>query len=108
MLRRPTRSTRTDTLLPYTTLFRSCNNLIHEQVEMFPDRLKGVAGLPQFRAESPANCVEELERCVRELGFIGCILNPDPTEGDALPPPGLGDRFWYPLYEKLVELDVPA
>src|SRR3546814_7547779 len=24
MIRRPTRSTRTDTLLPYTTLFRSC------------------------------------------------------------------------------------
>ncbi|HWL46229.1 MAG TPA: amidohydrolase family protein [Sphingomonadaceae bacterium] len=87
---------------------RYCNNLIHQQVQMFPDRLKGVAGLPQFRGESPANCVEELERCVNELGFVGCILNPDPTEGDALPPPGLGDRFWYPIYEKLVELDVPA
>src|SRR3546814_19085341 len=27
MLRRPPRSTRTDTLFPYTTLFRSCGNL---------------------------------------------------------------------------------
>src|SRR3546814_2555537 len=27
MLRRPPRSTRTDTLLPYTTLFRSCRHL---------------------------------------------------------------------------------
>src|SRR3546814_5493581 len=26
MLRRPPRSTRTDTLFPYTTLFRSCNH----------------------------------------------------------------------------------
>ncbi|MEZ5708781.1 MAG: amidohydrolase family protein [Blastomonas sp.] len=87
---------------------RYCNNLIHQQCQMFPDRLKGVAGLPQFRDTSPENCVEELERCINELGFIGCILNPDPTEGDGIPPPGLGDRFWYPIYEKLVELDVPA
>jgi len=50
----------------------------------------------------------ELERCVKDLGFVGCLLNPDPTEGEEQAPPGLGDRFWYPLYEKLVELDVPA
>ncbi|HYH21378.1 MAG TPA: amidohydrolase family protein [Azospirillum sp.] len=84
------------------------NDLIHRQCAMFPDRLKGVAGLPQFRDSSPANCVEELERCVTELGFVGCLLNPDPMEGEGEPPPGLGDEFWYPLYEKLVALDVPA
>ncbi|MBC2777047.1 amidohydrolase family protein [Parasphingopyxis marina] len=87
---------------------RYCNDLIHQHCQMFPDRLKAVAGLPQYRDTSPANCVEELERCVEDLGFIGCILNPDPMEGDGVPPPGLGDPFWYPLYEKLVELDVPA
>ena len=87
---------------------RSVNNVIHRQVCMFPDRLRGVAGLPQYRDSSPANCIAELERTVKELGFVGCLLNPDPTEGDGAPPPGLGDRFWYPLYEKLVELDVPA
>ncbi|HEX3809860.1 MAG TPA: amidohydrolase family protein [Rhizomicrobium sp.] len=87
---------------------RSVNDVIHRQVQMFPDRLRGVAGLPQYRDASPENCLEELERVVKELGFVGCLLNPDPTEGDAAPPPGLGDRFWYPLYEKLVELDVPA
>ena len=43
-----------------------------------------------------------------ELGFVGCLLNPDPNEGDGTAPPGLGDRYWYPLYEKLCELDVPA
>jgi 4-oxalmesaconate hydratase len=87
---------------------RSVNNLIHRQVLMFPDRLRGVAGLPQYRDASPTNCVAELERTVKELGFVGCLINPDPTEGDGTPPPGLGDGFWYPLYEKLVELDVPA
>ena len=49
----------------------------------------------------------ELERCVNELGFVGCNLNPDPSGGYWTDPP-LTDRWWYPLYEKMVELDVPA
>ena len=55
----------------------------------------------------PENCIPELERCVNELGFIGCNLNPDPSGGYWKEPP-LTDRWWYPLYEKMVELDVPA
>ena len=84
------------------------NDLIHRTVQLFPTRFRGVAGLPQYRDTSPANCLAELEFRVKEQGFIGCLLNPDPTEGDGEPPPGLGDTFWYPLYEKLCELDVPA
>ncbi|MBO31764.1 MAG: amidohydrolase, partial [Rhodospirillaceae bacterium] len=34
--------------------------------------------------------------------------NPDPFENDGTHPPALGDRYWYPLYEKLCQLDVPA
>ena len=44
---------------------------------------------------------------MKELGFIGCNLNPDPSGGYWTSPP-LTDRHWYPLYEKMVELDVPA
>lgn len=84
------------------------NDLIHRTVQMFPKRFRAVAGLPQYRDESPVNCLPELEFRVKEQGFIGCLLNPDPTEGDGAPPPGLGDEFWYPLYEKLCELDIPA
>ena len=58
-------------------------------------------------ASPPENCIPELERCVNELGFIGCNLNPDPSGGHWKEPP-LTDRCWYPLYEKMVELDVPA
>ena len=36
------------------------------------------------------------------------LLNPDPYENTRTDVPGLGDRYWYPLYEKLCELDVPA
>src|SRR3546814_19705305 len=35
MLRRPPRSTRTDTLFPYTTLFRSALRLLRRQVVLF-------------------------------------------------------------------------
>src|SRR3546814_1177182 len=34
MIRRPPRSTRTDTLFPYTTLFRSCNRPAQRAVEI--------------------------------------------------------------------------
>jgi len=87
---------------------RHMNDLVYRTVQMFPKRFRAVAGLPQYRAESPVNCFAELEFRVKEQGFIGCLLNPDPTEGDEPPPPGLGDEFWFPLYEKLCELDVPA
>ena len=84
------------------------NDLIFRTVQMFPTRFRAVAGLPQYRDTSPVNCFPELEFRVKEQGFIGCLLNPDPTEGDGEPPPGLGEEFWYPLYEKLCELDIPA
>ncbi len=86
---------------------RACNDLIHRVVGLYPQRFAGVCQLPQSPGTSPANCIAELTRCVEELGFIGCNLNPDPSDGYWTDPP-LTDRHWYPLYEKLVELDVPA
>jgi len=86
---------------------RICNDLIHRVCTLYPRNFVGVCQLPQSPGVSPANCVEELDRCVSELGFIGCNLNPDPSGGHWTDPP-LTDRWWYPLYEKMVELDVPA
>jgi 4-oxalmesaconate hydratase len=48
-----------------------------------------------------------MRRCVEELGFVGVNLNPDPSGGHWTAPP-LTDRSWYPFYEAMVELDVPA
>jgi 4-oxalmesaconate hydratase len=84
-----------------------CNDLIHRVCNLYPDNFIGVCQLPQSPGIPPANCVSELERCVRELGFIGCNLNPDPSGGYWTDPP-LTDRWWYPLYEKMEELKVPA
>ncbi len=86
---------------------RQCNDLIHRVCSLYPANFAPVCQLPQSPGVAPENCIPELERCVRELGFIGCNLNPDPSGGWWKTPP-LGDRWWYPLYEKLVELDVPA
>ncbi|MBV8083568.1 MAG: amidohydrolase [Chloroflexi bacterium] len=89
------------------TMCTASNDVIARTVKLFPARFRGVAGLPQCAGVSPANCVDELERCVKELGFVGCKINPDVGEGDGRTPP-MGDEWWYPLYEKMVELDVPG
>ncbi|MFI9834521.1 amidohydrolase family protein [Streptomyces sp. NPDC051913] len=83
------------------------NDAIARQVAQFPGRLAGVAGLPQAYGESPEQWASALERAVTEFGMVGCVLNPDPSEGTGYVAP-LGDEWWYPLYDKLVELDVPA
>jgi 4-oxalmesaconate hydratase len=84
-----------------------CNDLIHRVCTLYPQNFIGVCQLPQSPGVPPKNAVGELERCVKELGFIGCNLNPDPSGGYFNAPP-LTDKWWYPFYEKMVELDVPA
>lgn len=84
-----------------------CNDLIHRLCELYPANFIGACQLPQRSGVSPSNCLDELERTINELGFVGCNLNPDPSGGYWTDPP-LTDRYWYPVYEKLVELDVPA
>ncbi len=86
---------------------QACNTLIHRVCTLFPQNFVGVCQLPQAPGVAPANCIPELERCIRDLGFVGCNLNPDPSGGYWTDPP-LTDRWWYPLYEVLVALDVPA
>jgi 4-oxalmesaconate hydratase len=86
---------------------RANNDLIRRVVDLYPENFVGVCQLPQSPGVPIAHSVAELARCVRELDFIGCNLNPDPSGGHWTSPP-LTDRHWYPFYEKMVELDVPA
>jgi len=86
---------------------RNSNDLIARVVDLYPETFVGVCMLPQSPKADLAGSIAELERCVTERGFIGCNLNPDPGGGH-FTAPSLTDRFWYPFYERMVELDVPA
>jgi len=81
------------------------NDVIARICKLHPDRFVGMAQLPQSREKDTRNCIPEFERCVKELGFVGAYVNPDP--GADKQTPGMADEYWYPLYEKSVELDAP-
>jgi 4-oxalmesaconate hydratase len=86
-----------------------CNNLVHRVCQMFPEHFVGVCQLPQVACQKPGKAViDELKRSVNELGFVGVNLNPDPSGGNWSDPPLWDKDWWYPLYEQLVALDVPA
>jgi 4-oxalmesaconate hydratase len=86
---------------------RACNDLIDRIVGLFPAHFAGACQLPQTPNGPHDDSIAELRRCVEQLGFVGCNLNPDPSGGHWTSPP-LTDPYWFPLYEALVELDVPA
>ena len=86
---------------------RRCNDLIARVVKLFPQSFVGVCQLPQSPGVPISHSIAELERCVTGLGMIGCNLNPDPSGGHWSGPP-LTDRAWYPFFDRMVELDVPA
>lgn len=49
-----------------------CNDYLARQVTARPDRYAGFAHLPM---QAPAAATAELVRCVRELGFLGALIN---------------------------------
>ncbi len=84
-----------------------CNELCYRVSELYPERFVPAAMLPQSPGVDPATCIPELVRCVEEYGAVALNLNPDPSGGHWTAPP-LTDRSWYPIYEKMVEYDIPA
>ena len=84
-----------------------CNELCYRVSKLFPDHFVPVAMLPQSPGVPIETCIPELERCVKEYGNVGINLNPDPSGGHWTSPP-LTDRSWYPIYEKMIEHDIPA
>ena len=83
-----------------------CNDLCARVAELYPDRFVMGAMLPQSPGVDPSTIIPELER-VAEMGAVSVNLNPDPSGGHWTAPP-LTDKSWYPVYEKLVELQIPA
>ena len=87
-----------------TVWCRATNDVTNQICRLFPGRFAGMAQLPQHVSTSTANCIQELDRCINELGFVGAIVNPDPgADGRA---PTMADEYWYPLYEWAEEAGV--
>ncbi|WNM24978.1 amidohydrolase family protein [Demequina capsici] len=84
----------------------ACNDLIARAVDLYPDTFVGVGQLPQADGTELDEAIRELDRVV-DMGFIGVNVNPDPSGGHWTSPP-LTDRYWYPLWERMVEHDVPG
>jgi 4-oxalmesaconate hydratase len=84
-----------------------CNELIRRVCDLYPENFAPVCQLPQSPGAPIEPAIVELRRCVDEMGFVGCNVNPDPSGGAWTGPP-LAEGYWNPLYETLVELDVPA
>ena len=84
-----------------------CNELCFRVSQLFPDHFIGAAMLPQSPGVDPKTCVPEIEKCVKDYGFVAINLNPDPSGGHWTAPP-LSDRHWYPIYEAMVEHELPA
>lgn len=79
------------------TLARDVNDEIAEVVGDFPERFRGLAFLP---LQDPAAAVDELERCVAELGFDGALVGTH-VAGLDWDAPEL-----YPVLQAAQELDV--
>src|SRR6266480_3775256 len=84
-----------------------CNELCFRVSRLFPDHFIPAAMLPQSPGVDAATCIPELLKCIEEFGNVAINLNPDPSGGHWNSPP-LSDRHWYPIYEKMVEYDIPA
>ncbi len=84
-----------------------CNELCYRVATLFPDHFIPAAMLPQSPGVDTRTCIAELEKCVKQFGNVGINLNPDPSGGHWTSP-SLADRYWYPIYEKMVEYDIPA
>lgn len=86
---------------------RVCNHLISRIRDLFPGRFHAVAMLPQSPGVGLDESLAEIDRAHAEGGIVGVNVNPDPSGGHWTEP-GLGEKYWYPLWEKLCDLQLPA
>ncbi|KFY43826.1 hypothetical protein V494_01790 [Pseudogymnoascus sp. VKM F-4513 (FW-928)] len=74
------------------------NDELAHAVSTHPTRLAGFATLPML---DPPAAAAELSRCVRDLGFVGALVD-NHADGQFYD----SERFW-PVFEKAQELEVP-
>ncbi|KUJ21151.1 putative metal-dependent hydrolase [Mollisia scopiformis] len=81
-----------------SVLCTQTNNELHASISQNPSRFAAFALLPMGEPEAAA---KELERCVKELGFVGALVN-NHMQGRYY-----DDAFFWPVFAKAEALDVP-
>ena len=85
-------------------LARRCNDHLAETIARHPKRFRGFAALPM---QDPDAATEELERCVKDLGFLGALVNGYSQIGSLSNAVYLDDKRYWSFWGKVEELDVP-
>jgi uncharacterized protein len=79
-------------------LARECNDELAAAVGRYPDRLAGFAALP---ISAPDEAADELDRAVRQLGFVGAVINGH-SQGRYL-----DNAFFDPILNRAATLEIP-
>ena len=85
-------------------LAQRANDFLAEQIAKRPDRFKGFAALPM---QSPELAAQELTRCVKELGFVGALVNGFSQVGDEQTALYYDLPQYRPFWGEVQSLDVP-
>jgi 2,3-dihydroxybenzoate decarboxylase len=83
---------------------RKANDYLAENVRKRPDRFQALAALP---LQDPELAAKELQRCVKELGMVGALVNGFSQIGDANTSAYLDEKQYWPFWKVVSELDVP-
>lgn len=85
-------------------LARKANDFLAEQVAKRPDRFQALAALPM---QDPDLAARELQRCVKDLGFVGSLVNGFSQAGDPNVPIYYDLKQYRPFWAENEKLDVP-
>ena len=86
------------------SIARLANDRLAESIAKRPDRFGGVAALAM---QDPVAAAVELTRCIRELGFVGVMLNGFQQTGDGESVMYYDDPAYAGFWTRLEELGVP-
>ena len=94
--------------IPYAAqaddIARRANDYLAEQIAKRPDRFQGFAALAM---QDPDLASRELERCVKDLGFVGALVNGFSQIGEADTAVYYDLKQFWPFWGVVEKLDVP-
>ena len=85
--------------VPPANMCIAANNELAAAIDRHPGRYAGFAVLPML---DPTAAAAELERTVKDLGFVGTLI-PDHANGRYY-----DDAFFWPIFQKAEDLNVPV